>query len=184
MKRHRIIVVTLSLLASTLLLAPSAASARGPLLSGYGPPGAGAQTILGAALVNGSGGGAGGGSTGSGSSAAAASASGLASGASAAGVEGNSATTQRSATGKPEHARDTSTGRHSTTAPTGATSANPRAAGANPNPSHLGSVSAVGVNESSTSWFSGSDLLALLLASGAVALVALTTIRLTRTEHD
>jgi hypothetical protein len=180
MKRHRIITATLSLLASVPLFAPTAASATGPLLSGYGPPGAGAQTILGASLVNGPGGGSGGGSSGATTPASAAATT--SGGASSVASTGQAATSQRSATGDREHARGARGAKGSAVA--GATAANPRAAGANPNSSHLGGTSAVDVTESATSWFSGSDLLALLLASGALALVALATVRLARTQHD
>ena len=62
MKRQRTIVSTLALLAGICAAAPAAALAGPPLLSGYGGPGAGAQTIVGAALVNGPGGGSSGGS--------------------------------------------------------------------------------------------------------------------------
>ena len=178
MKHQRIIVSTLSLLAGALLLAPAAASASGPLLSGYGPPGAGAQTILGASLVNGPGGGAGG-SGSSGTAATANAASSAASGTISAGVESATASS-RSASGNPTHARGARARTGSMSGAGRTSAANPRAAGANPNPSHLGGTSAVGVTESATSWFSGSDLLALLLASGALALVALATVRLTR----
>jgi hypothetical protein len=182
MKRHRTIAVTLTSLAGALLLAPVAANASGPLLSGYGPPGAGAQTILGAALVNGPG--SGGGSAGGGSSEAGAAARAASSATGSAGAESLSVPSQRPANGSREHGRRARARRGSTAAGDVASSTHPRAAGATPNSSHLGGASAVDESESATSWFSGADLLALVLASGALALVALATIRLTRTEHD
>lgn len=60
MSTHRRATLVLALL-STLLLAPSVASA-GSLLSGYGGPGQGSQVILGSGLVNVGGGGGGSGS--------------------------------------------------------------------------------------------------------------------------
>jgi hypothetical protein len=183
MKRHRTIASTLVLLAGTLA-APSAALASGPLLSGYGPPGAGAQTILGASLVNGPSGGSGGGSGGAGSGATGAGAiGGGASASGTAGAAGHSAATPRSAAGSTRPGHGGRAGRRSPTtagAPTGTQS---RAAGANPKKSQLGAATLVSASES-PSWFSGSDLLALALASGVLALVALATIRLARTEHD
>ncbi len=64
MRRNRIILGTLALLALLAVPAP-AALAGGPLLSGYGGPGAGAQAIIGGTLLNGPKGGSGGGSGGS-----------------------------------------------------------------------------------------------------------------------
>ena len=64
MRRNRIILGTLAL--PVLLAVPApAALAGGPLLSGYGGPGAGAQAIIGGTLLNGPKGGSGGGSGGS-----------------------------------------------------------------------------------------------------------------------
>jgi hypothetical protein len=170
MRRHRTIAATLALLAGTFA-APAAALASGPLLSGYGPPGAGAQTILGAALVNGPGSGGGGGGATANSSAGGAGA-----------IAGaGSAANSRSAAGATRDGHGGHASRGSTTAAGVPTGPQPRAAGANPKKTQLGAVTAV---SSATSWFSGSDLLALVLASGALALVAFATIRLTRTEHD
>ncbi len=191
MKRHRTIASTLALLAGTLA-APTAALASGPLLSGYGPPGAGAQTILGASLVNGpsggsgdgSGGSAGGGASGAGSIGGGANVGGAAgSGSKLAGAAGRSAANPRSAAGTTREGHGGRGGSGSTTAAGAPTGTQSRAAGANPKKSQLGAAALVSASES-TSWFSGSDLLGLALASGALALVALATIRLTRTEHD
>src|SRR5580693_3549465 len=68
MKRHRTSLGTVALLVGAYtLIGPSAALAGGPLLSGYGGPGAGSQAIIGAALLNGPSGGSGGNSSGGGS---------------------------------------------------------------------------------------------------------------------
>jgi hypothetical protein len=182
MKRHRTIAATLILLVSALLAAPGTADAGGPLLSGYGPPGAGAQTILGAALVNGPGGGStGGGSAGGDSTGTAAVPR---TGSSATGAESLSASSQPSATRNPEHASHGRARAGSTAAAAAAPGTHMRAAGATPNSSHLGVASAVVDESESTSWFSGADLLALVLASAVLAIVAVATVRLTRTEHD
>src|SRR5580698_25991 len=63
MRRNRIILGALASLALFAIPAP-AALAGGPLLSGYGGPGAGAQAIIGATLLNGPGGSSGGSSGG------------------------------------------------------------------------------------------------------------------------
>jgi hypothetical protein len=172
MKRQRTIVSILTLLAGLCGGMPVAALASAPLLGGYGGPGAGAQTILGATLVNGATGSSGGGSAGGGATAT-----------TATGVQSDSAGTTHSATGTTERAgvRAHSAGPESTTRAAHGTY--PRAVGANPNSSHLGSAAAVSTSATGSSWFSGADLLALLLATGALALVAAATVRLTRTEH-
>lgn len=64
MRRNRITLGALASLALFAIPAP-AALAGGPLLSGYGGPGAGAQVIIGGTLLNGPKGGSGGGSGGS-----------------------------------------------------------------------------------------------------------------------
>ena len=69
MKRHRTTLCTLALAGDgSCVLAPAAAMAGGPLLSGYGGPGGGAQAIIGATLLNGPGSGSGGGGSGGSSS--------------------------------------------------------------------------------------------------------------------
>jgi hypothetical protein len=169
MKRHRTIVSTFVLLAGCAFM-PAAALAGGPLLSGYGGPGAGAQTILGASLL-------GGGSAGSGSSGG---------GAQVAGggiVEGSTALGARSANGKPQQARGGRSGRGSTQAGGAPASAHPRAAGATSKLPHLlGTAQAASIGQEG-SWFSDIDLLALVLVSGALAIVALAMVRLARTER-
>src|SRR5450755_4896336 len=76
MTSHRTISLILTLLAGLMTVAPSSVFA-GPLLGGYGGPGAGNQAILGSALLNGppGGGGTGAGSTGAAGSAPSSSAS-------------------------------------------------------------------------------------------------------------
>ncbi len=173
MKRQRTIVSILVLLSGLAAGMPAAALAGGPLLGGYGGPGAGAQTILGASLVNGSGAGTSGGGAGGGGAGRA----------SAAGAPGRSATGSPSAVATQERAGGRSRSAGSKTTAGNAPGGYPRAAGANPHSSHLGVPAAVTTNAAGTSWFSSADLLALLLASGALALVAVATVRLTRTEH-
>jgi hypothetical protein len=58
MTRHRMI-VSILVLVPVLLTATRSSASAGPLLSGYGGPGQGNQSILGSALLNGSGGGGG-----------------------------------------------------------------------------------------------------------------------------
>jgi hypothetical protein len=185
MRRHRIIVAALVPLAGLGVGVPTAALAGPPLLSGYGGPGAGAQTIVGAALVNGPRGGSGSsGSAGGGSTGGATDATELAAGSHATGAASSSAAGTGSAVGNRERAHGANHGGHTAASPGAGTEHSTRAAGANPNPSHLGASAAVIASDSGTSWFSGGDLLALVLAAGALALVALATVRLTRPEHD
>jgi hypothetical protein len=172
MKRKRTIVSIVTLLAGLAVGMPTAALAGGPLLGGYGGPGAGAQAILGAALLNGPAGSSGGGGGAAGAS--------LANPATSTGV-GSSAS--HAATGAKERAGGLRRGEHSKRAAGAARGTYPRAGGANPHLSHLGGSAAVTTSVVGTSWFSGADLLALLLASGVLALVAVATVRLTRTEH-
>lgn len=206
MQRQRTIVSTLALLAGVCASAPAAALAGPPLLSGYGGPGAGAQTIVGAALVNGPGGGSSGGSSGSGSAGGGATGSGSAGGGSAAGATGSgsahgdsagagsepagsggagrgAARNSSSASANPQLARGARRRGRSSQTSVGGTGTHPRAAGAHPNPSHLGASVAVTDNDAGASWFSGADLLALVLAAGVLALVAVATVQLTRAEH-
>jgi hypothetical protein len=187
MQRQRTIVSTVALLVGICAGAPAAALAGAPLLSGYGGPGAGAQTIVGAALVNG-GGSSGGGSSAGGSATGGGSANGGSAGAGSepagsGGAESSSTRDSSTASANPRRARGASSRGHSSQSPVAATGTHPRAAGANPTPSHLGASAAVTDNEAGMSWFSGADLLALVLAAGVLALVAVATVRLTRAEH-
>ncbi|MGH2854262.1 MAG: hypothetical protein ACRDLF_08750 [Solirubrobacteraceae bacterium] len=157
---------------------PAGALAGGPLLSGYGGPGAGAQAIIGATLLNGPG--SSGGSSGGG---------GPAGGSSANGPAGGGSISSRTAAG----AASSGGG--------GGTAANTSAAGGAKR-AHGGSAQAAGAGSSGASsgslqkespaasvspgasWFSGGDLLALVLAAGALALTAVATVRLARSQHD
>ncbi|HEY3827761.1 MAG TPA: hypothetical protein VGL57_01065 [Solirubrobacteraceae bacterium] len=184
MKQHRTIVSIVTLLAGVSLALPSAALAGGPLLSGYGNPGAGAQTILGASLIGGTGGGSAGGGPASGGGAGSSSSGGATdSPANIASATGASAPARVTA-----HAASSANGTHSGAAGTRrrvGSATHPRAAGANPNSSsHLEGSTAVTTSDATAAWFSGSDLLALLLAAGALAAVAVATVRLARTEHE
>src|SRR5580692_6100174 len=151
MKRQRIIVSTLALLACLSAFVPAAALAGAPLLGGYGGPGAGAQTILGAALINGAGSGSSSGGGASGASRASAPAT------STPATDAAGAST-RAGSAAPGASGD---GTHGAAGAAHAT--HPRAAGANPHLSHLDSATAVTTSAATTPWFSGADLLALLL---------------------
>jgi hypothetical protein len=171
MKRRRTISYTLTLVVGSCALAPAAAMAGGPLLSGYGGPGAGAQTIIGATLLNGPGNGS---SSGSGGSGSGGSSSPLRSSHSTAPSPGAGGSGQAAkagsgggGAGRVSSTRAGSSNAGSTASRTGAYPAAATSAGA--------------------SWFSGADLLALLLAAGVLALVAVATVRLAATQathHD
>lgn len=203
MKRYRTTIYALALLVGGPALLPSTALASGPLLSGYGRPGAGAQAIIGASLLNGRGGGSsGGGSPGggsggssdsgastvnsSGSNGSADSGSGSnastdrgsgSSGVGSSGSVGSASTNTVSATGRGAHAsrggREVRRVRHDAGTST-------QLSGAYGRSSNTDFVSA----GAGTSWFSGSDLLALALAAGALALTAAATVLLARVRHD
>jgi hypothetical protein len=166
MKRHTI-ASTLALIVGLGVYAPATATASGPLLSGYGGPGAGSQVIVGSGLIGGggassggSGGGSGAGSPGIATSVGS-STSGTASRASAgAGSQGERSSSHASARGSATH---------------------PGAAGATPPIPNLQAGQAA--NASSPAWFSGANLLALLLAAGVLVLLGLATVRLARTQH-
>jgi hypothetical protein len=189
MRRNRITLGTLALLALFAIPAP-AALADGPLLSGYGGPGAGAQAIIGGTLLNGPKGGSGTGSNGSArgssssssslssssspSSSSATTASGVANGGGRAapgstGGRGSSAAPRQGGGGA-------STGRGASAGSTGAYSSQ-----SHPDASLAASVSAAG-----WSWFTGGDLLALALVAGVLALIAVATVRLSGmdTRHE
>ncbi len=182
MKTKRILPSTLGLIAGIASLLPvPAAAAGGPLLSGYGGPGAGDQAIIGAALIGGpsGGGSAGGGSGGSGSGGRSVAASGEASGSGGAVATGGS-----TVGGSPEGG---GAGSHSSSKARShiGSATHHRAAGANPqNSAHRGDLGAVTAEEAAESWFSGGDWLALVLVAGVLALLALTTVRLARTRHE
>jgi len=165
-------------LALALADAP-AAPASGPLLGGYGGPGAGAQTIVGATLINGpgsgSGGGAGGG-TGAGGGASAGSGGSTSSPVSAA----SSAPPGGSAARANPYPSSPSSSSSSVSAGAGGPRA-PRRGGGARGDVHGGSAGAVvglAVQGTGASWLTGADLLVLALAAGVLALVALATLRL------
>jgi hypothetical protein len=169
MTRHRTItpLVGLLLALALCLVAPVAAQAN-PILSGYGGPGLGNQTILGSALLNGPAGGgggpAGGGSAGSGSS-----------------VENGSATTPASVSS----ARGRSSGgskRSRSHGGSGAPASSPQTI-AQPRPdassAYLAAERGHAVVQSGALGLDGQDLLYIILALGALTLAAVCTRRLT-----
>jgi hypothetical protein len=183
--------MTLGALAVPILLAVHApvALAGGPLLSGYGGPGAGAQAIIGGTLLNGPGGGSGGGSgnnasgsspSSSGSSSspyppsspssAASGASGVAPSGRGGGVENGSPGGRDAGPSlRQSHGRVSGAG----VRPAGS-------AGAYPSSPHPGAPLAASVS-AGASWFTGGDLLALMLVAGVLALVSVATLRLSGT---
>jgi hypothetical protein len=156
MKIHRKIIPAVSLALALSASAPGVAAANS-LLSGYGGPGQGSQAILGSALVNGSGRGAGPPSAGGGPGTTAASTP-AATGA-ATPARGTSGSARRSAKARPRGARPTRTAK----APGGG------AKGASPtyNVSRQASQPVLGI--------STGDLLGMIVAVGALILVAVAT---------
>lgn len=195
MKLHRIIsralapALVLALGAAVLL--PATALAGGPLLSGYAPPGAGAQSIIGATLLNGPGGGSGG-STGGGSAGGAggggqggASSSGgsLASPSNgavpSAGTHSAGGGSSRGGAGRQGVDAHPTNGRARSENTGSRTSASRSGPYSNASPLGVSTAAAVGA----APWFSGGDLLALALAAGVLVLIAVTTVRLAGTHH-
>ncbi len=166
MKRDSIIVSTFALVAGVCLPVPATASASGPLLSGYGGPGAGSQVVLGSTLL--AGGGSGGTSHGGGSGG----------GSQGAGTETTGTRASAARGSSPSASRQ---GRGSGPSASGGSATHPGAAGANPKTSSP--LVAPASSSVSSPWFSGGDLLALLLAAGALFLVGLATMRIARTQH-
>ncbi|MFZ1927083.1 MAG: hypothetical protein WAU42_13185 [Solirubrobacteraceae bacterium] len=170
----------LALAAAMLVLAPTAAFAGSPLLSGYGGPGAGEQAILGSTLVGGSGGGAGG-SPGSGGSGGA-NLSGSA-GVSTSSVGGVSSTGSGSARGSGVRAAKVGSG-SGETASKGGTSQGGRstgvggAAGAYVYPTSQGSLASA----SPLTGISSGDVLLLVGILVTLGLVAALTLRLSRLQ--
>jgi hypothetical protein len=172
MKRHRTfipIVKAIVLGAVVSALVPAPALAGGPLLSGYGGPGAGAQAILGATLLKGPGGSAGSGPGASGGSPRIESAR----------TNGTTSTSAASGSGSAADAHPK--GANGSTR-TSAASAGTSGGGARAylNSSRAGASAAV---SQGAAWFSGADLLLVVLVAGALALIAALTLRLTRTQH-
>lgn len=175
MKRHSTIVSTLALVAGFCVGAPATAAASGPLLSGYGGPGAGSQAILGSALLGGGSGGSSQGGSGGGSVGG--------SGGVSSSVGSNAAPVRSG--GHPTGGSSTGTGgpTHGVSRPasTRGSATHPGAAGASPQTPSPQVGQATG--SVSSSWFSGADLLALVLAVGVLVLVGLATVRIARTQH-
>jgi hypothetical protein len=187
MKRHRTTLCTAAVLLGACALAPPAALAGGPLLSGYGGPGAGAQSIIGATLLNGPSGGSGGSSSGGGS---AGNSGGGSAGGSKVGSSGASSALDGGSKASGTAASGGSTrGAHPSSSVRGggaqgasglASGVHGRAFSALP----PGRASAAASIELGTSWISGADVLALALAAGALALIGTATVRLARTRND
>jgi hypothetical protein len=188
MKHHRTILGTVPLLVGIYaLIGPSGALASGPLLSGYGGPGAGSQAIIGAALLNGPSGGSGSSSSGGGSVGS--------SGSGSAGSSGGASGAATTAGGGSTHAGATTNGGGSARgANTGSSGRGNHPAGGGSGQAAGGGTGSAGVQRTSVragtsiaasidggaSWFSGADLLSLLLAAGALVLTAVATVRLAR----
>jgi hypothetical protein len=156
-----------AVLALSIALTPTAASAN-TLLSGYGGPGQGNQAILGSALLNGpSSGGGGGGSTGGGSSS---------SGATNLAAPATPASAQRSLS-SPRHARSGAAGKHGLRAKGSAGAANTRRAESGAAGAY--NVSAGGGSANPLLGFSRDDLLYVVLGLGVLAFTGVLTRRLT-----
>jgi hypothetical protein len=165
-------------LAGFAAYAPGVALAGGPLLSGYGGPGAGAQAIIGATLLSGPGGSSGGGSSSDGPTGASS-----ASGSSHATTPSPtvSAASGGGGSGKTAHTRSTVAG--AKRAHGGLPAAGAASSGAYSNALQAKAYSTASAGAGAP-WFSGGDLLALVLAAGALALTAVATVRLAGSQHD
>jgi hypothetical protein len=185
MRRNRITLGALALLALLVIPVP-AALAGGPLLSGYGGPGAGAQSIIGGTLLNGPKGGSGGGSSGSGSGGSSSSSSSFSSSSSSSSSSATNAS--HVATGRGPAASGSARGRGASPAPRrgggevstgrGASAGSAGAYGSRSHTEHTEASMAASVSSAGSSWFTGGDLLALVLVAGVLALVAVATMRL------
>ncbi len=183
MRRNRITLGTLALLALFAILVPTAL-ASGPLLSGYGGPGAGAQAIIGGTLLNGPGGGSDGSVGGSSSSSSSFSSSSSSS-------SSSSTNASRVAAGGGRVVPGSSGGRGSSPAPrpgsrgvSAGGGASARSTGAYASRSHPEAAMAASVSAAGSSWFTGGDLLALVLVAGALALVTAASVRLSGVGAD
>ena len=183
MRRNRIILGTLAMPVLLAVLAP-AALAGGPLLSGYGGPGAGAQAIIGGTLLNGPKGGSGGGAGGSAGSSSSSSSSVSSSSPSSSSSATNAS---RVASGRGPATPGGSGGRVVEPSPPAWWRGQSRQAAGRPlgalgaysSQSHPeASVVAASASAAGSSWFTGGDLLALVLAAGVLTLVAVATVRL------
>jgi hypothetical protein len=183
MKGHRTTVSTLgalSLLVGLSALAPAGALAGGPLLSGYGGPGAGAQSIIGATLLNGPGRGSGTGGSGGGSSPSSGGGAAF-SGAPASSSAGGAAS--RGGSGSTGAGGGQAAGAHGATRAHGGSVPGPGAPSTSSS-SVQGEASAATLASADTPWFSGADVLALVTVAGALALMAVATMRLAGTRND
>jgi hypothetical protein len=168
MTSHRTISLTMTLLAVLMAAAPSSAWANS-LLSGYGGPGEGNQTILGSALLGG-----GGGSSSSTSGSTGSSSSG------AAGAGGNGITPNGSSGAARGRAKGPAGGRSGSRGGSGEASGGAARAYTVVSPS---SVSQPALGASETLGLSGEDLGYVLLAFGVLAFTGVVTRRLARTTR-
>jgi len=186
MRRQRLTITATLLALAGLSMAPTFASAAGPLLSGYGGPGQGNQAILGSAVVNGGSGGSskGSGGGGSGSSSSGSSSLSAAAGNSVAGAgsaTSSAGTASRSAAGPDAKAGAPAAASHSSgkqAKPTLAGTYKSGAAASGGSSSLTASRGAVGGSQ--TLGLSGADLLYVLLAFGVLVFTGLLTRSLAR----
>jgi hypothetical protein len=185
MSRHSRITASFVVTGLLSTLVSTSAFAGGPLLSGYGGPGAGEQAIVGSTLLNGPSGGSGSGGS-SGSPGGSGSGQGSVGGASAgsgpvpasthgaqAGLTGGVSSSRGNAGSRaPQAARHARTG-------AAADSVGGMGASAFVYPSSLRSAS----TSSPALGISGGDLLVLLLAIAALALVGALTMRVSRLQR-
>jgi hypothetical protein len=172
MRRKGMILATLAVPAVAFAPA-STARASGPLLSGYGGPGAGAQTIIGATLLNGPGGGSGGGSRGGSSPSSPTNSATIP-------TTGSPSAPHRSTGAVAGHGgqvakRGSDSGGLAGAGQVAGTSAG--GSGAHSSSLHHGVLAAASVRAEAP-WFSGGDLLALGLVAGVLTLIAVATVRL------
>jgi hypothetical protein len=176
--------VSLSL-AVALATLPAGALA-GSLLSGYGGPGGGAQAILGSTLVNGSGGGSNGGGSGGGVSGGGAAPAAVGTSSYGQGKVGGSAQARAAAHRAAGAARSTGgvQGRHGAAR---SSSSNGASAGAPSTYTYSDSsrtaATLAAAEEGGPLGLSGTDLLLIALAIGALVFTTGLTRRLARTQH-
>jgi hypothetical protein len=182
---QKIKIVSALILALTLVVgasAPTTALAGGPLLSGYGGPGAGEQAILGSTLVGGGGtgsGGSSGGPTGDGrGGGGTASPTGATGGSSAAGTGVAKAGTTGSRAGEVPNPRGHKRPGGSAAGQVGRAHVSPPGASAYVYPTTLRAAS----YSSPTLGISGGDLLALVVTIATLALLGVLTIRMRRLQ--
>ncbi len=181
MRRNRITLGTLALLVLLAAFAP-AALAGGPLLSGYGGPGAGAQAIIGGTLLNrptgGSGGGSGGNAGGSSSSSSSVSSSSSSSSSSVADASPVASGGGPATSGSSGGPASSATPQHGDRGAAAGRGTSAGRAGTYSSQSHPEAPVVASASAAESSWLTGGDLLALVLAAGVLALVAVATVRL------